>query len=48
VGRARVPVGAAQRGPLRRGRGKNLALGAVERAQHRLLERHARGVPEAV
>ena len=45
--RARLPVGQALRGEVRPGRGRALVLGGLERAQHRLLAGHARGVPQA-
>ena len=47
VGRARLPVGEAQRREVRAGRGGALVLGGLERAQHRVLAGHARGVPQA-
>ena len=48
VGRAGLPVGEALRREVRQGRGRDVVLGGLERAQHRLLARHARGVPQAL
>ena len=47
VGRAGLPVGEALRREVRPGRGRDVVLGGLERAEHRLLARHARGVPQA-
>ena len=47
VGRAGLPVGEALRREVRQGRGRDLVLGDLERAEHRLLARHAGGVPQA-
>ena len=48
VGRTGLPVGAALRRPVRRGRGGDVVLGGLERAEHPLLAGHARGVSEDV
>jgi hypothetical protein len=47
VGGARLPVGQALRLQVRQGRGRDVVLGGLERAEHRLLAGDARGVPEA-
>ena len=47
MGRADPPVGPPQRRTIQ-GRGGDLAVGALERAGHRLLARHARGIPQAI
>ena len=48
VGRAGLPVGAALGRAIRPGRGRDLVLGGLERAEHHLLAGHARGVPQAL
>ena len=49
VARARLPgVGAALRGAVWSRGGRELVVGGLERAQHPLLEGHARGVPQAL
>ena len=47
VGGAGLPVGEALRRAIRRRRSCDLVLGNVERGEHRLLARHARGVSQA-
>ena len=47
VGGTRLPVGEALRGEIRHGGSGDLVLGNLERAEHRLLARHAGGVPQA-
>ena len=46
--RAGLPVGAALRRKIWQGRSRDLVLGGMERAEHRLLARHARGVSQAL
>ena len=46
VGRAGLPVGPALRRAVRPGRGRDVVLGGLERAEHPLLAGHARGVPQ--
>ena len=48
VGRAGLPVGAAQRRAVRRAEVETLVLGGLERAEHHVLAGHARGVPQAL
>ena len=47
VGRPRLRMGEALRREVRQGRSRDLVLGDLERGEHRLLARHARGVPQA-
>ena len=47
VGRAGLPVGEALRGEVRARGSRAVVLGDLERGEHRLLARHAGGVPEA-
>ena len=49
VGRAGLRSGSAHsRREVRPGGSRELVVGSLERARHRLLARHARGIPEAV
>ena len=48
VGGTGLPVGEALRAEVRQGGGGVVAVGGVERAQYRLLERHAGGISQAL